>query len=226
VLAWSVDARRHTRGAVDVTLLDARLATEAGTAWPMARSTVAWSLRRSAATRRAEVTRQGRIRFDLDGVAKGWIADRALAHLSAYPAALVDADGDIAIAVAQPSDWAIDVDDPDRPGEALASVALGCVGRRTVGVATSGIDVHRWGQGVDRHHIIDPATARSARSDLRQCTVVADSAALAEAVAKALLIRGSEAGAELVGQPGVLGALLLHRSGEVTATQEAVEWLA
>ena len=39
----------------------------------------------------------GHVPFDLDGVAKGWIADRALALLDRYPGALVDADGDIAI---------------------------------------------------------------------------------------------------------------------------------
>lgn len=225
VLAWAADARRRTRGVVDVSLLGARLAAEAGTPSAPSAHGSRWSVRRPGRSRHALVAREGDVRFDLDGVAKGWIADRAVAHLGRYPAALVDADGDVSIAVDPRLGWVVEVDDPDRQGAPLASIALGQVGPAAMGVATSGIDVHRWGEGVGRHHLIDPATGRPARTDLRQCTVVAESAALAEAVAKAALIRGSDAAAELVGGPGVLGAVLLHRSGEVTATEEVPGWL-
>jgi thiamine biosynthesis lipoprotein len=226
VLSWAVEARRRTQGVVDVTLLDARLAAEAGTSWEAApRSPVAWSLERRSDSRQSYVARGGRARFDLDGVAKGWIADRALAQLRGYAAAIVDADGDIAVSVDPRTGWVVDVDDPDDTRTALASIALDRVGLGTFGVATSGIDVHRWGEDVGRHHLIDPATARPARTDLRQCTVVAVSAALAEAVAKAVIIRDGEAGGELAGGPGVLGAVLLYRSGEVVATEQVLTWL-
>lgn len=241
VLSWATEARRRSRGVVDVTMLDARLAAEAGTPWTRSEPTAGralhrqdgwplerrdrWELRSPGGGRHACVMREGRVRFDLDGVAKGWIADRALAHLGGYPAALVDADGDIAIRVDERTGWVVDVDDPDRPARALASIALERVGSVALGVATSGIDVHRWGDDPGRHHLIDPATGRPARSDVRQCTVVAVSAALAEVVAKAVLIRGSAAGAELVGRSGVLGAVLLHRSGEVMATEQVLTWL-
>jgi thiamine biosynthesis lipoprotein len=226
VLSWATEARRRTGGTVDVTLLDARLAVEAGTSSTPPRSTASWSLHQQGHWRRALVTRAGRVRFDLDGIAKGWIADRALAHLDGYAAATVDADGDIAVSMDLRTGWTIAVDDPDRPGATLASIELARIGPGTVGIATSGIDVHRWGDNADRHHLIDPTTARPARTDLRQCTVVAVTAARAEVVAKAVVIRGSEAGAELIGRQGVLGAVLLHRSGEVTATDQALAWLA
>lgn len=229
VLSWAADAGRRTRGSVDVTLLDARLAAQEGAAWAPARPS-RWEVRRARAGRHALVVREGRVRFDLDGVAKGWVADRALAHLTRYPAALVDADGDIAIAMDERAGrdlgWAVGVADPARQGSDLVTIAPELVGPRRLGIATSGVDVHRWGAGTDRHHLIDPATGRPAVTDVRQCTVIADSAALAEVVAKALVIRGGPPATDLLGRPGVLGAVLRRRGGEVLVTEGVEAWLA
>jgi thiamine biosynthesis lipoprotein len=121
--------------------------------------------------------------------------------------------------------WTIAVADPADPAAELLTFAPEFVGPMRIGVATSGIDVHHWGDDTERHHLIDPATGHPAVTDLRQCTVVATSAALAEAVAKAMVIRGSEVGAELAGRPGVLGAVLVRRSGELLVTEQALTWL-
>lgn len=226
VLAWAIEAGRRTGGTVDVALLDARLAAETGVDATRV-GTHAWRLRRAVSPgRHGEVLREGHVRFDLDGIAKGWIADRALTRLGRYPAALVDADGDIAMAVDARTGWAVGIADPSRPGTDLVTVAPELVGPTRLGIATSGIDVHRWGEGTGRHHLIDPMTGRPAVSDLRQCTVVAASAALAEAVAKAVVIRGSGPAADLVGRAGVSGAVLLGRTGEVLVTEGIAAWLA
>ena len=139
---------------------------------------------------------------------------------------MVDADGDIASFAPTGTDWTIGVADPSDPGQDLVVLDLDRVGPRDLGVATSGIDVHRWGDDPDRHHLIDPATGRPAVSDVGQCTVVAESAALAEAVAKAVVIRGSEWGSASLGHPGVLGAVVLGRTGEVLVTEQVLQWLA
>jgi len=225
VLAWAMDAGRHTQGVVDVSLLDARIAAEQGVGPSRPMVGARWGLRRSPSTRTARVVRHGHVRFDIDGVAKGWIADRALGSLRRYPAALVDADGDIAVTIGERTGWTIGVADPSHPSDDLVAIAPARVGPRTLGIATSGIDVHRWGDGMDRHHLIDPSTGRPAASDLRQCTVIARSAALAEAVAKAMVIRGSASGMVLLDQPDVLGAVLVLRSGEILATDEVMMWL-
>lgn len=225
VLGWAKDAGRRTAGAVDVGLLDARLAAERGGRHRQPADHPRWEVRHARTDRHAVVLRQGRVRFDLDGVAKGWIADRALALLSRYPAAIVDAEGDIAISVGGPTAWAIGVADPTDPGTDLVTIAPERVGPRRFGVATSGIDIHRWGRHPDRHHLIDPQTGRPALTDLRQCTVVAGGAALAEAVAKAVVIRGSESGPWLLGRSDVLGAVSVGRAGEVLVTKGMVSWL-
>ncbi len=110
-----------------MTLLDERLAAEAGDPDTDGEpdggraGRPRWHLVRGA--RGGRVVRRGSFRFDLDGVAKGWIADRALGLLAGYPAAIVDADGDIALRIDPDSAWDIAVADP-RPGapEALAVI--------------------------------------------------------------------------------------------------------
>ena len=101
----------------------------------------------SAAAVTAQVTRSPGVHFDLDGVAKGWLADRASWLLTDWPGSFVDADGDIALAAAGGVEWLIDVVDP-RSDEAPPLATLRFIGthgwRRTAGVATSGTSVHRW----------------------------------------------------------------------------------
>ena len=78
VLDWARQAEGMTDGLVDASLLDERLAAAAGSdpGIPVGAGR-RWSLRRTA--RGAAVEREPGVRFDLDGVAKGWLADRALA---------------------------------------------------------------------------------------------------------------------------------------------------
>ena len=231
VLAWAARAEEETGGLVDVTLLDARLTAEPGAdadADPAMLLPAAWRLERHG--RGAVVERQAPCRFDLDGVAKGWIADRALALLRRYPAALVDADGDLAVRLERGRTWEIAVADPRRPGTDLAILSLDdrLPGGRA-GVATSGTSIHRWPDGPDgspRHHLIDPRTGRPARTDLVQVTVLAGDAARAEVLAKAALIVGSGDAIDLLERSGAHAALLLRTDGELLATRGSLGWLA
>ena len=151
-----------------------------------------WRLRRKG--RRQLVIRRGRVAFDLDGVAKGWMADRALRLLDGYPAAFVDADGDVAIRDSIGIGWQVGIEDPIRPGHDVAMVStLPARGRGSIGIATSGTTKHRWGaDDAKRHHLIDPSTGRPSTSPIVQATVVASSAAEAEALAKVAVIRSPE----------------------------------
>jgi thiamine biosynthesis lipoprotein len=226
-------AAEESEGLVDISLLDARLAAEglAGapltaafestrrTTWP-----TAWSLapgRRGSAV----VERPAGLRFDLGGVGKGWIADRALGLLSRWPSVVVDADGDIAVRAAPGRVWEIGVDDPRAPGASLAVLRLAAPpavpGRW--GVATSGVSIHRWiVDGRPTHHLIDPRTGRPAATDVVQATVVAGTALRAEALAKAAVIAGSAAGFALLERARVLGAVLLTDRGETLALPQTL----
>ncbi len=226
VLDWARAAESLTGGLVDVSLLDARLWAEHG--GPHAVGSVAsrrWSLRRTA--RGSTVLRDPGVRFDLDGVAKGWLADRALAIVPA-PTAIVDGDGDMAVRLGRDEAVLIGVDDPRSPGGLLGTLRLaGGPDGWTFGLGTSGTSVHRWAHSDGaRHHIVDPRTSRPAVSDVVQATVLGTSARAAEALAKAAVIAGSEAAFTLLGNRHAHGALLLTESGQVLASGGLTRWLA
>jgi thiamine biosynthesis lipoprotein len=236
-LNWAYDACAHSGGVVDVTLLDARLAAENGsraaaavrTAAPTTPSDRAWSLR--CVGRHVEVQRRAGVRFDLDGVAKGWLADRASWLLSDWPGAFVDADGDIALAAVGDVEWLIDVVDPRADDvQPLTTLRFRGTygGRRTAGVATSGTSVHRWqhADGDSDHHLIDPRTRQSARTDVEQATVVAPTAREAEVIAKAAVILGSRDGARFLARSAAHAAVLLLDSGALVTTPGTELWLA
>jgi len=213
-------AAEASEGFADITLLDARLAAEgSGDLARASRLSECEVIRGHRGT--AIVRRPPGLHFDLGGVGKGWIADRALNLLDAWPSAVVDADGDLAVRVAPGRVWEVGVDDPRTPDTNLTVLRLGAPagGAPTRwGVATSGTSIHRWnvGGGVS-HHLIDPRTGRPAQTDVIQATVVAGSALRAEALAKAAVIAGSVYGLALLERARVRGAVLLTDTGEVLA---------
>jgi FAD:protein FMN transferase len=218
-----------SEGLADITLLDARLAAEGGGDMARPSRPSEWQVvrrRRGAAL----VRRPSGLHFDLGGVAKGWIADRALEMLASWPSAVVDADGDLAIRCAPGKVWVVGVDDPRTPDANLAVLHLGAPAGGAAtrwGVATSGTSIHRWivGDSVT-HHLIDPRTGRPAQTDVVQATVVAGSALWAEALAKAAIIAGSQQGLALLERARVRGAVLLTESGEVMALPQTLSLFA
>lgn len=225
VLDWARAAEGLTDGLVDVATLDARLAAEAGRDAPRpSAASRRWSLERGP--RSSAVRRDPGLRLDLDGVAKGWLADRALGIMPGR-SALVDADGDIALRVAPGDAWGVGIADP-RPGGGLLGI-LDLASDRVplrLGVATSGISVHRWVHADgDTHHLIDPRTWRPAATDIVQATVVAGSAREAEALAKSAVIAGTRRALGLLDRPGLPGLLVLTECGDVQASPAMRQWL-
>lgn len=116
--------------------------------------------------------------IDLGGLAKGWIADRAVERLGAN--SLVNCGGDLRAVGGGPT------------GEGWP-VAFG--GRTLLlddhGAATSGTGRRTWGPG--RHHLIDPRTGVPARTDLSEVSALARTALDGEVLAKTALLLGSGA---------------------------------
>ncbi len=213
-------AAEASGGFADITLLDARLAAEGAGEALDSFAPGEWRIMRGSRGA-AVVDRSPGLRFDLGGVGKGWIADRALDLLGAWPGAVIDADGDLAVRCAPGTYWKVGVDDPRAPDSNLAVLRLGAPhGGMPArwGVATSGTSVHRWNVGGEtRHHLIDPRTGRPAVTDVVQATVIAGSALRAEALAKAAVIAGRAAGLALLERARVRGAVVLTSGGEVLA---------
>ena len=224
--------RGSAGGLVDVTLLDERLYAEAPrrqTAEPAEADrgpSVAGATCTGGGTAAVASSVAPVVRFDLDGVGKGWIADRALALLADLPSALVDADGDIALQVAPGSDWEVAMADPrtsERSSRTSASAIVGHPdhGRRDVRDQRPPLGaVGR--RSAPSHRSTDPP----ARDDrLSQATVVAEDATTAEGLAKSAVIAGSDAAPDLLERAGALAAVLLLDDGDVIASPSTVAWL-
>lgn len=161
--------------------------------------------------------------LDFGGVAKGWAAHQAMQRLKPRGPALVSAGGDIALSGPKSNGdaWPIDVEDPFHPGSFLNTIYLD-----GGGVATSGKDHRNWKRaGVAQHHVIDPRTGDSARTDIMTATVIGPSVMRAEALAKAVLILGSEAGlACMDDQPDIEGLLVLD-TGQLVWSRNFEDYL-
>jgi FAD:protein FMN transferase len=215
-------AERSTDGIVDIAMLAERLAAEGidGASGPpriddRSRASRTWSLERGG--RRTFVHRPSGLSFDLDGIAKGWLADRALGRLDRHPVAVVDADGDIAIWLEGGASIDVGIAHPSAPATDIAVFELRAAGDgRSLGVATSGTTVHRWQRAGRRtHHLIDPRTGAPAVTDLVQASVMAATASQAEVFAKAAVIVGAERAVSMLGRRGVEGAILITDRDEM-----------
>lgn len=230
-LQWARVASERTHGIVDPTLLDARLSAESGRT-PTASDATGWSL--TARGRTAIVSRGAGVRFDLDGLAKGWLADRAAALLEPWPGVAVDADGDIALRADRGTEWFVDIADPrahpapSAPSLATLRITGGAGWSNAFGVATSGTSVHRWtlSDGRSSHHLIDPRTGSPAETDVVQATIVAPTAREAEVIAKAAVILGSDPALDYLARSAALAAVLLLESGELACLPGIEAWLA
>ncbi|MBI3739467.1 MAG: FAD:protein FMN transferase [Chloroflexi bacterium] len=150
--------------------------------------------------------------LDFGGVAKGWAAHQAAERLKEAGPALVNAGGDISISGPRLDDeaWHIGVADPFQPDAHIDFLYV-----ERGGVATSGKDYHRWSKnGIAQHHIIDPRTGLPAETDILAATVIAPTAMEAEAMAKAVLISGSQAGLAWLDAGDDLAGLLVLETGE------------
>lgn len=136
--------------------------------------------------------------LDLGATAKALAADRAATAANAATGCgvLVSFGGDLAIAGAAPTDgWRIRVTDDhrsgfDAPGQWI-SLSSG-------GLATSSTAVRRWRTSSGTaHHLVDPATGRSADSVWRTVSVCAGNCLDANIASTASIIRGETAPAWL-----------------------------
>jgi thiamine biosynthesis lipoprotein len=121
--------------------------------------------------------------IDLGGIAKGWLADRAVERIGSN--ALANFAGDLRARGAGPEGdgWPV--------GFGTTTVLL-----EDIGAATSGTAGRRWGERL--HHLIDPRTGLPADTDLVEVSVLARTGVLAEVLAKTALLLGQVAGARLL----------------------------
>lgn len=153
--------------------------------------------------------------LDPGGVGKGLAADILAARALELGAlgALIEIGGDVRIVGTPPDNfrWRIGIENPFVAGEHSAVVNL-----VDGAVATSSVLKRTWTKDDEqRHHLIDPSTGESMKSDVVSVSVIAVSASIAEVVAKCGFIR-----ADFLTWAPTLGtaALLMFRDGSRAET--------
>jgi thiamine biosynthesis lipoprotein len=161
--------------------------------------------------------------FDPGGIGKGLAADIVVAETMASGAAgaCVNLGGDLRVTGLDPTDeaWTVAVEHP------LSAAPLAHLGLRDGAIATSTTLRRRWHvDGELRHHLIDPFTGLSSDTDLTLATVVAGAGWVAEVLAKAVLLRGSQHPFDLIGGIGA-EALVVDEAGWVRASAGLTTYL-
>lgn len=155
------------------------------------------------------VDRPPHVVVDLGGIAKGRTVDQAARLLPAIGA--LDAGGDAALRGAGPDreGWLVDVESPRDAAHTLLTLRV-----RDRAVATSAPNRRHWRAGGEHvHHLVDPRTGRSARSDLAQVTIVADTTERADVLAKTTFLLGRSAGRAALERMPHVGAVLVRGDG-------------
>jgi thiamine biosynthesis lipoprotein len=152
---------------------------------------------------------------DLSAFAKGHAVDvvAELLDTRALPDYLVEIGGEMRMRGKNPRSeaWAIAVETPDRAGRSVQTV----VHLSDAAMATSG-DYRNFFEHEGRFysHTIDPRTGYPVTHDGASVTVIADTAAFADAAATALLVLGPDAGMNLAERESIAAYFLLRLGGE------------
>ena len=155
------------------------------------------------------------IYVDLSAFAKGHAVDEVAALLDAraLPDYLVEIGGEMRMrgSNARSEPWAIAIETPDRSARSVQTV----VHLSDAAMATSG-DYRNFFEHNGRFysHTIDPRTGYPVTHNGASVTVIADTAAFADAAATALLVLGPDAGMELAEQQSIAAYFLLRLGSE------------
>lgn len=160
--------------------------------------------------------------LDLGGIAKGFAADRAADILRSrgVKSALIDLGGDLAVVGKSPKGrpWRLGLQHPDEArGNYFAVVTA-----TDAALVTSGTYERFFERdGVRYHHILDPASGRPSRSDLKSVSVIMKTggeeknSARSDALSTALFVMGMEhARAFLERHLDIQAVLVAERDGE------------
>jgi len=146
----------------------------------------------------------------LDGIGKGYIVDEGVAVLKrhGFGHVLVEAGGDLMAAGRR---WRIGVRDP------RASRLMTRIGAKDVAVATSGDYFQPFTRDFSQHHILDPRTGRSS-PELASATVIAPTAARADALATLAMVLGARRTVEILEELAGCEACVVTKASGVTRT--------
>jgi thiamine biosynthesis lipoprotein len=170
-----------------------------------------------------EIDREGKVflkkkgmAIDLGGIAKGYAVDKAFELLESlgYKNVIVNAGGDLRIGgLKNNQPWSIAIQHPRESKKFLARISVS-----DMAVATSG-DYERFFiyEGTRYHHIFNPKDGFPA-DDCQSVTVLCKEEMMADALATAVFVLGSERGYALCQKLQGVGCLIVDKEGKITFT--------
>jgi FAD:protein FMN transferase len=144
----------------------------------------------------------------LDGIAKGSVVDGGVSKLRqmGFENVLVEAGGDMMAKGAPDGEtWKIGITHPRAQTEMIARVSI-----QDQAIATSGDYMNYFSPDYTAHHIIDPRTGKSP-SHLASATVIAPSAAEADALSTTMMVLGIQDGLAMIEQIPNAAAMLVAK---------------
>jgi thiamine biosynthesis lipoprotein len=118
-------------------------------------------------------------------------------------------------------DWDVYLEDPRHPMVSLAQLHIS-----SGAIATSSIMKRTWSQGEKaRHHLIDPRTGESAKTDWLSVTVISPSVIAAEVYAKAILIAGEKEVSTLLNAKQDLTFIAVDAEGNLSGSPNYKEYI-
>ena len=158
-------------------------------------------------------------KLDFGAVAKGYAVDKAIQILehSKVSAALVNAGGEIK---GFGNDWVVGIQHPRNKSEILGKIKL-----NGMSVATSG-DYEQFFEmnGKRYHHILNPKTGIPA-DGCQSVTVISKENKIADALATAVFVLGSEKGMELVNKLDDIEAMIIDANGRALYSKDFNKFL-
>ncbi|HEY3310548.1 MAG TPA: FAD:protein FMN transferase [Anaerolineales bacterium] len=190
-----VQALREERAGLDglLGLVDYRLVGISGTEISLARTGMA---------------------ITLDGIAKGSVVDAGVAVFNrlGFENVLVEAGGDLLAksSATQGEKWQVGVAHPRSGSAGQQGGLIASFSVENKGVATSGDYLNAFNSDYTKYHIVDPHTGRCPQR-LASATVIAASAAEADALSTTLMVLGPEAALDFVEKLDGVEALLVGK---------------
>ncbi len=152
--------------------------------------------------------------LDLGGIGKGAALDVLTDFMgnNCNSSFLIDAGGDITTQIQDPDvePWFIAVENPNSDEEIFILIRA-----LSASIATSSTKIRNWKlNGITKHHLIDPFTQDTSKSDLAAVTVIANNSMWAEIYSKTLFLKGAIAGLTYANDRNI-AALLIQHSGAI-----------
>ena len=164
-----------------------------------------------------------RATIDLGGMAKGYIADRAINLLKRRGATsgVINLGGNVACLGGKPGGnaWNVGLRAPVPSGGSLQAASFASVSVCGKSVVTSGVYERAFVRGGRvLHHILDPRTGKPAETDVLSATVIADKSLDADGYTTALIIMGADEALTFAEQTPGIEAILLTTHANLLKT--------